>query len=119
MNIPVHRLPLRKYQTEIVTAYNDPDIDELSLVITRRGGNTTTIFSECVVPDLVREVQTIVMVYPTAKMGFDNFWTNIENDGFKTVEHIPKELIASQSNSPDDMRITLINGSVFRVVGAT
>lgn len=119
MQIPVHRLPLRDYQKEIVKAYNDPNIDELLLVIARRGGKTTTVFSECVVPDLVREVQTIVMVYPTAKMGFDNFWTNIENDGFKTIEHIPQELIASQSNTVDDMRITLHNGSVFRVVGAT
>ena len=89
------------------------------LVIARRGGKTTTAFSELIVPDLVREVQTIVLVYPTAKMGFDNFWTNIENDGFKTIEHMPHELIASQSNNVDDMRITLFNGSVFRVVGAT
>ncbi len=119
MQIPAHRLPLRDYQEDIVSAYNDPAIDELLLIIARRGGKTTTVFSECVVPDLVREVQTIVMVYPTAKQGFDNFWTNIENDGFKTIEHIPSALIAGQSNSPDDMRITLINGSVFRVVGST
>lgn len=119
MEIPAHRLPLRDYQQEINRAYNNPEIDELLLVIARRGGKTTTMFSECIVPDLVREVQTIVMVYPTAKMGFDNFWTNIENDGFKTLEHMPQELIASQSNTADDMRITLYNGSVFRVVGAT
>jgi hypothetical protein len=93
MQLPVHRLPLRDYQTEIITAYNDPYITQLLLVIARRGGKTTTMFSECVVPDLVREVQTIVLVYPTAKMGFRNFWNNIENDGFKTIEHIPKSMI--------------------------
>jgi phage terminase large subunit len=119
MNVPAHRLPLRNYQTEIVQAYNNPEIHELLLVIARRGGKTTTMFSECVVPDLVREVQTIVLVYPTAKIGFRNFWNNIENDGFKTIEHIPKSLIASQSNSEDDMRIVLVNGSVFMVVGST
>lgn len=119
MQLPVHRLPLRDYQTEIIKAYNNPAIIELLLVIARRGGKTTTMFSECIVPDLVREVQTIVMVYPTAKMGFRNFWNNIENDGFKTIEHIPKELIFRQSNSEDDMRIELINGSVFMVLGAT
>lgn len=119
MQIPAHRLPLRDYQEEMVMAYNDPNIDELLFIIGRRGAKTTTTFSECIVPDLVKEVQTIVGVYPTAKQGFDNFWTNIEDDGFKTIDHIPKSLIASQSNSPDDMRITLINGSVFRVVGST
>jgi hypothetical protein len=118
MQIPYHRLPLRDYQTEIRDAYNDPAIEELLLVIARRGGKTTTVFSECVVPDLVKEVQTIVLVYPTAKMGFKNFWNNIENDGFKTIEHIPKSLIKRQSNDEDDMRIELINGSVFMVLGA-
>lgn len=103
----------------MAAAYNDPTIDELLDIVGRRGGKTTTIFSECIVPDLVKEVQTIVAVYPTAKMGFRNFWNNIENDGFKTIEHIPKALIARQSNSEDDMRIELINGSVFMCVGAT
>lgn len=119
MQVPAHRLPLRDYQQEIVEAYNNPDVDEMLLIIARRGGKTTTTFSECVVPDLVREVQTIVMVYPTAKIGFRNFWNNIENDGFRTIEHIPKELIARQSNSEDDMRIELINGSIFMVLGST
>lgn len=119
MQIPFHRLPLRDYQQDIRQAYNDPAITEILAIIARRGGKTTGIFSECVVPDLVREVQTIVLVYPTAKMGFRNFWNNIENDGFKTIEHIPKGLIKRQSNDEDDMRIELINGSVFMVVGAT
>lgn len=119
MQVPVHRLPPRSYQPEIVEAYNNPAIDELLLVIARRGGKTTHFFAECIAPDLVKEVQTIVLVYPTAKMGFRNFWNNIEDDGFKTIEHIPAGLIAHQSNSEDDMRIELINGSVFMVVGST
>lgn len=119
MQIPYHGLPLRNYQKEIRDQYNDPLIRELLIIIARRGGKTTTMFSECVVPDLVKEVQTIVLVYPTAKMGFRNFWNNIENDGFKTIEHIPKGLIKRQSNDEDDMRIELFNGSVFMVVGAT
>ena len=119
MQIPQHRLPPRSYQPEIVEAYNNPDIHELLLIIARRGGKTTHVFAECVVPDLVKQVQTIVLVYPTAKMGFRNFWNNIEDDGFKTIEHMPKELIARQSNSEDDMRMELINGSVFMVVGST
>lgn len=121
MQIPAHRLPLRDYQKEIVEAFNDPKIDELLLVIGRRGAKTTTTYSECIVPDLVKEVQTAVAVYPTAKMGFRNFWTNIEDDGFRTLDHLPKELLApnGQSNSEDDMRRTLIHGSVFMALGAT
>jgi len=121
MQVPAHRLPLRDYQKDIVQAFNDPKIDEILLVIARRGAKTTTTYSEGIVPDLVKEVQTAVAVYPTAKMGFDNFWTNIEDDGFKTLDHMPKALLApsGQSNSDDDMRQTLINGSIFRLLGAT
>lgn len=121
MDVPAHRLPLRDYQKEIVRAFNDPKIDELLLVIARRGAKTTTTYSEGIVPDLVKEVQTAVAVYPTAKMGFDNFWTNIEDDGFKTLDHMPRKLLhpSGQSNSDDDMRQTLMNGSIFRLLGAT
>jgi len=119
MQVPAHRFPLRPYQREIVEAFNDPKIDELLLVIARRGAKTTTTYSEGIVPELVKQVQTAVAVYPTAKMGFDNFWTNIEDDGFKTLDHMPRQLLAGQNNSDDDMRQTLINGSIFRLLGAT
>lgn len=119
MQIPTRKLPLRDYQKDLVNAYNDPAIREIMAVIARRGGKTTTFFGECIVPDLVREKQTIVLVYPTAKMGFRNFWNNIENDKTKTIENIPQVLIKSQGNTEDDMRIELINGSVFMVLGAT
>lgn len=121
MQVPAHRLPLRDYQKEIVEAFNDPNIDELLLVIARRGAKTTTTYSEGIVPDLVKNVQTGVAVYPTAKMAFRNFWNNIEDDGFKTLDHLPRELLApgGQSNTEDDMRRTLINGSIFMALGAT
>lgn len=121
MQIPAHRLPLRDYQKEIVAALNNPLIDELLLVIGRRGAKTTTTYSEGIVPELVKDTLTAVAVYPTAKMGFDNFWTNIENDGFKTLDHLPRGLLApnGQGNSDDDMRQTLTNGSIFRLLGAT
>lgn len=118
MQIPVHRLPLRDYQKEIVEALNSP-IRQAVLVIARRGAKTYTVFTEYIVPAMVKEVMNVVIVYPTAKQGYKNFWTNVENDGFKTLDHIPKNLIASQSNDEDDMRITLINGSTLFVLGAT
>lgn len=119
MQIPAHRLPFRDYQKEIVEAFNNPKIDELLLVIARRGAKTTTTYSEGIVPELVKQVMTAVAVYPTAKMGFDNFWTNIEDDGFRTLNHMPSALLSGQSNSDDDMRQTLKNGSIFRLLGAT
>jgi len=118
MQIPAHRLPLRDYQEEIITALDDDDIRQAVLVVARRGAKTYTVFVEHIIPQMVKEVMNAVIVYPTLSQGFKNFWNNIENDGFKTLEHIPKELIAQRSNSEDDMRITLINGSTLMVLGA-
>lgn len=118
MQIPAHRLPLRDYQEEIRDALEDPKLRQAVLVIARRGAKTYTVFVEHIIPAMVKEVMNAVIVYPTAKQGFKNFWTNIENDGFKTLDHIPKELRIAESNSEDDMRITLTNGSTLFVVGA-
>jgi hypothetical protein len=68
---------------------------------------------------MVEEPMNVVLIFPTAEQGFKSFWTNLENDGFKTLDHIPPQLIASQTNSKDEMRITLKNGSTFYCVGAT
>lgn len=119
MQIPVHRLPLRDYQQEIVEALDSPNLRQAVLVIARRGAKTYTVFVEHIVPKMVKEVMNVVIVYPTAKQGFKNFWTNVENDGFQTLNHIPKSLVASRTNDEDDMRITLINGSTLFVMGAT
>lgn len=119
MNIPAHPFPsLRDYQKEIKVAYFDPIITEMDVVIARRGAKTTTLFSECIVPDLVQQTQTIVLVYPTMKIGFKNFWNNIEDDGFRTLDHIPPSLILQSNNTEDNMMITLFNGSIFMVLGA-
>jgi len=60
----------------------------------------------------------VVIVYPTKEQGYNAFWNNVENDGFRTIEHIPKELILSQTNTKDNMSMTLKNGSTLTLVGA-
>lgn len=118
MQIPAHRLPLRDYQQEIVTELNRDDLRQAVLVVARRGAKTYTVFTEYIVPQMVKEVMNVVIVYPTLAQGFKNFWNNIENDGFKTLSHFPKSLVARQGNTEDDMRLTLINGSTLMVLGA-
>jgi hypothetical protein len=119
MQIPAHRLPLRDYQQEIVEELSAPDLRQAVLVIARRGAKTYTVFTEHIIPKMVKEVMNVVIVYPTLSQGFKNFWNNIENDGFKTLSHFPKSLVARQGNTEDDMRLTLINGSTLMVLGAT
>lgn len=83
----------------------------------RRGGKDKTAFTYGV-KKMIESPMNVVLVFPTKKQGYDAFWTNTENDGFKTLDAIPKELRVAESNSPDNMKITLINGSTFTLLGA-
>ena len=117
MDIPAHYDPsVRPYQLDVLNGLRNSRFSVL--VIHRRAGKTLGTFAYAI-KRMTEEVMNVVMVFPTQKQGFDNFWTNTENDGFKTINHIPKQLIARQSNSEDSMFIELKNGSVFRVLGAT
>lgn len=60
----------------------------------------------------------VIIVYPTKGQGYDAFWNNIENDGFRTIEHIPDQLIASKTSTRDNMSMTLKNGSTLTLIGA-
>ena len=117
IQVPAHYDPsVRPYQLDVLNGLKHSRFSVL--VIHRRAGKTLATFAYAI-GRMVEEPMTVVMVYPTLKQGFDNFWTNVENDGFKTIDHIPKELIARSSGTEDSMYIELKNGSVFRVLGAT
>lgn len=115
MEVPVHYVP-RDYQLDFLQNIRNARIAVLEWA--RRSGKTMTVFNYAVTR-MVEETMTVVIVYPTMKQGFRNFWINVENDGFRTIEHIPACLIKSQSNTEDNMRIELKNGSVFMLLGAT
>jgi hypothetical protein len=114
MQVPEHWEP-RGYQLEFLRGIRNARIGVLEWA--RRSGKTMTVFNYSI-SRMVEEVMTVVIVYPTLKQGYKSFWTNIENDGFKTIDHIPKSLILRQSNTDDNMRIEMKNGSVFMLLGA-
>lgn len=114
MQVPINFDP-RPYQREALTAL------DMGCVLNvwcwaRRGGKDFTAFGYAV-KKMVEQPMNVVLVFPTKEQGMRSFWNNVENDGFKTIEHIPKSLIARQDNN--NMRIVLKNGSVFEVMGAT
>ncbi len=59
----------------------------------------------------------VALVFPVKEQGSDAFWNNVENDGFKTIDHIPKSLISRMDNTK--MKLTLKNGSTFQILGAS
>lgn len=113
MQVPLHFNP-RQYQSEALEALDNG----CWLAIwcwSRRGGKDFTAFGYAV-KKMVEKPMNVVLVFPTKEQGMRSFWNNVENDGYKTIEHIPKSLIASQDNNK--MRIVLRNGSTFEVMGA-
>lgn len=115
IQIPYHYTP-REYQAKFMREVRDRRFAVLCWA--RRAGKDMTCFAYAITR-MVEEPMNVALIFPTKEQGFKAFWQNIENDGFKTIEHIPKMLIASQSNTKDSMHITLHNGSTFMLLGAS
>lgn len=114
MQIPIHFTP-RWYQIEAIQALEN-GVKFAVWCWSRRGGKDLTAFNYAV-KKMVDEPMNVVLVFPTMKQGKDAFWDNLENDGFRTLDHIPKSLIDRQDNNT--MRIGLKNGSTFQILGTT
>lgn len=114
MRVPINFNP-RQYQDTALTALDNGSVMNI-WCWARRGGKDFTAFGYAV-RKMVDHPMNVVLVFPTKEQGKNAFWDNIENDGFKTIEHIPASLIARQDNS--NMRIVLKNGSTFQILGAT
>lgn len=114
MQIPINFNP-RWYQAAALKALDNGA--KLALWCwARRGGKDFTAFGYAV-KKMVEQPMNVVLVFPTKEQGKNSFWENVENDGFKTIDHIPASLVARKDNS--NMRITLKNGSTFQIMGAT
>lgn len=113
MQIPVHFDP-RWYQAEAIRAL-ESGVRTAFWCWARRAGKDFTAFGYGV-KSMVEQPMNVVLVFPKKEQGKNAFWDNVENDGFKTIEHIPRSLIARQDNT--EMKTTLLNGSTFQVLGA-
>lgn len=111
MEIPVN-FKARHYQARALRAL-ERGAKLVVLCWSRRAGKDFTCFGYAV-KKMVEQPMNVVLVFPTKEQGRKAFWDNVENDGFKTIEHIPKSLIARQDNT--EMKITLLNGSTFSLV---
>lgn len=116
MQVPLAFNP-RPYQTDALQALDNGSILNI-WCWSRRGGKDFTGFGYAV-KKMVEQPMNVVLVFPTKAQGYEAFWTNIENDGLQTLDHIPAALVASRTNSPTNMKVTLKNGSTFTLLGAS
>lgn len=104
----------RPYQLPILRAL-DSGIKRVVWCCHRRGGKDLTIFN-WVIKELIKETCTCFYVLPTYSQAKKVIWDAINNDGFRIIDYIPKEIIASQNGQ--EMKIRLTNGSLFQLIGS-
>lgn len=87
----------------------------------RRSGKDKTNMADVAPRRLVQDPCQVKYVYPTSVMGRSNLWEAIDKDGFKFIDHIPKQL---RVTDPNDTRMLIKvktnseTESLFQVVGA-
>lgn len=109
-----HRFEPRDYQLPLFKAM-DSGINRAVIVHHRRAGKDKTCFNY-MIKRAVEEVGTYFYFLPTYAQAKKVIWDNIDNDGFKMLDHIPRELIANKNAT--ELKIELVNGSVIQLIGA-
>jgi len=113
MKIPYLYKP-RKYQLPFLKAM-EGGIKRAVLVWNRRSGKDKTCFN-FMVKKAFERVGTYFYFLPSYSQGKKVIWDNIDSDGFKMLDHIPKEVI--RKTNATELKIELINGSVIQLIGA-
>lgn len=108
-----HKFSPRDYQLPVLRAI-DQGKKRIVIVWHRRSGKDKSMFN-VVVKRMVQNVGQHFYFFPTYEQGRKALWEAIDKDGFKLLNHIPKEIIKSIDNH--SMKIELINNSTFRVIG--
>lgn len=102
------------YQLPLLRAL-DNGYNRAIIVWHRRCGKDKTCFNY-MVRKAFEKVGTYFYFLPTYSQAKKVVWDNIDNDGFKMLDHIPKELIKSTNGT--ELKIELINGSIIQLIAA-
>lgn len=103
----------RPYQIPFLNAWDD-GFKRFILVWHRRSGKDKTVFAN-IVKKMFEKKAAYFYFAPTYKQGKKIIWDNIDKDGMKFLDHIPKELIKNKNEN--EMKIELRNGSYVQIVG--
>lgn len=85
------------------------------LVWHRRAGKEKTCWNY-MIKEAAKKIGIYYYFFPEFSQGRKILWDGMDKSGFRTLDHIPKELRAGEPNSTE-MKIRLVNGSVIQVVG--
>lgn len=113
MLIP-HRYIPRKYQRKLFNAIADGYRHAVA-VWHRRAGKDKTLWN-FVVKEAFKVKAVYYYFFPEYNQGRKVLWDSIDpRTGIKFTDHIPKQAVAKKNDQ--EMKITLINGSLIQIVG--
>lgn len=110
-----HLYQPREYQRQALGSLDDGFLRAI-WVWHRRSGKDKTAFGAVVPKKAFTRVGTYFYILPTYSQAKKVIWDGIDKDGFRFLDHIPKEVIRSLNET--DMQIELINGSIIQLIGA-
>ena len=111
LTIPYHFTP-RDYQLPIFEAI-DSWVKRIIMVWHRRAWKDKACFN-IIVKKAMEDVWIYYYVFPTYSQGKKAAWDWIDKDGWKTINHIPQEIIKRKNDT--EMKVELINGSIIQIV---
>jgi hypothetical protein len=103
----------RLYQQRVFEEL-DNGTKRMLLIWHRRAGKDLTVWN-AMIRAACERVGVYYYIFPTYAQGKKVLWEGIDGAGRSFLDYIPKELVAETSNS--EMRLTLYNGSIIRVIG--
>ena len=111
LTIPYHFTP-RDYQLPIFEAI-DNGVKRIIMVWHRRAWKDKACFN-IIVKKAMEDVWIYYYVFPTYSQGKKAAWDWIDKDGWKTINHIPNEIIKRKNDT--EMKVELINWSIIQIV---
>jgi hypothetical protein len=108
-----HKYSPRPYQKPLWAAIQR-GIKRLVVVWHRRSGKDKTIVN-IVASESQKRVGTYFYFFPTYAQGKKILWDGTDKDGFRFLDHFPKEIIKNKNET--ELRIEFKNGSAFQIIG--
>jgi len=115
ITIPYHFTP-RPYQLPLLAAM-DSGYKRAVQVWHRRSGKEKTDIAGIVAKKMLERVGSYYYVFPELNQGRKVIWDGADKDGFRFIDHFPKELLDGKPNDTE-MKLRYRNGSLFQVVGS-
>lgn len=93
----------------------DGGVNRAILIWHRRSGKDKTCFN-FMIKKAFERVGTYFYLLPSYTQAKKVIWDNIDNDGFKMLDHIPAEVI--KNTNATELKIELKNGSIIQLIAA-